>query len=70
MTLRISAFKQQLLQKKEEYCLDQFMRTKVLDFDEVQTHPEWKCVEECNVSLMMMGLWHLKKAIRTFLLHF
>ena len=61
MTLRISAFKQQLLQKKEEYCLDKFMRTKVLDFDEVRTHPEWKCVEECNVSLMMMGLWHLKK---------
>ena len=29
----------------------------MLDFDEVQTHPEWKCVEECNVSLMMMGLW-------------
>lgn len=46
------------------------MRTKVLDFDKVQTHPEWKCVEECNVSLMMMGLWHFKKAIRTFLLHF
>jgi len=42
--------------KKEEYCLDQFMRTKVLNFDEVQTPRVWK-LESANVSLLMMGCY-------------